>query len=134
MRREGWTLQAIGAAMEPKISAPRVHDIIRVALSKTETAPAKELITLELSRLDELQTTFYTKAISGDPAALDRVLAIMDRRAKMLGLNAAEKVQVEEVGELARAKTSLLEKLNKMAARKLAPAEPEIITIDAKAE
>lgn len=47
---------------------------------------AQTIIELELERLDELMMALWDSAISGNLKAVDRVLMIMQRRAKMLGL------------------------------------------------
>lgn len=49
---------------------------------------------MEAERLDELLRGLWTKAKRGDPAAVDRVLKIMERRAKLLGLDAASELNV----------------------------------------
>ena len=46
---------------------------------------------MELSRLDRLMRALWPKALQGDYGAIDRVLAIMARRAKLLGLDAPAK-------------------------------------------
>ena len=49
---------------------------------------------LELRRLDELCLSAYRAISDGnDLAGIDRCLRIMERRAKLLGLDAAEKVE-----------------------------------------
>jgi len=48
---------------------------------------AQAIIEIELERLDELMTTLWDIATNGDFKAIDRVLAIMERRAKLLGLD-----------------------------------------------
>jgi predicted transcriptional regulator len=49
---------------------------------------------LELQRLDELYLVAYAEVEDGnDLPAIDRCLRIMERRAKLLGLDAAEKVE-----------------------------------------
>ncbi len=55
----------------------------------------------------------YAKAIAGDNPATDRVLAIMDRRAKLL----AAPPTAQETAESESARRALLEKLNAIAAR-----------------
>ena len=52
--------------------------------------PADDLRSLELERLDTIQVGLWTKARSGDVQAIDRLLRIMERRAKLLGLDAPE--------------------------------------------
>ena len=60
-------------------------------------AGAEEAREMELDRLDRLQRTWWPKALSGDEKATDRVLKIMEHRAKYLGLYAPTKMQVEAV-------------------------------------
>ena len=51
---------------------------------------------LELQRLDDLYLIAYRAIIDGnDLAGIDRCLRIMERRAKLLGLDAAAKVDVQ---------------------------------------
>ena len=51
---------------------------------------------LELHRLDELYLIAYRAIIDGyDLAGIDRCLRIMERRAKLLGIDAAAKVDVQ---------------------------------------
>ena len=52
---------------------------------------AGTLRSLEMLRLDELQNAIWQRAIDGDGRALDRILAIMARRAKLLGLDAPQR-------------------------------------------
>ncbi len=47
---------------------------------------ASEVLQLELTRLDRMQMGLWTKAIDGDVQAVDKVLRIMEQRAKLLGL------------------------------------------------
>jgi hypothetical protein len=51
---------------------------------------------LELMRLDEMQFAIWDRAINGELSALSCVLKIMDRRAKLLGLDKPEKVDVNK--------------------------------------
>ena len=50
-----------------------------------------ELRTLEGLRLDELHAAIWENAINGDLRSVDRVLAIMKRRAKLYGLDVPRK-------------------------------------------
>jgi hypothetical protein len=124
LRKAGWSLEKIGLMQKPKISRERVRAIIDHWLTVTTVGAVESIRNLELERLDELQTGFWDKALNGDPFAVDKVLAIMAKRAQLLGLNAPEKTQVEEVGKLAEAKTQvedakaeLIAKLNVAAQR-----------------
>ena len=56
---------------------------------------------LELQRLDDLYLIAYRAIIDGyDLPAIDRCLRIMERRAKLLGLDAAQKVDVQGLMEI----------------------------------
>lgn len=50
----------------------------------------QEVVTLELQRLDALQLIAWRRAKEGDLQAIDRILKIMERRAKYLGLDTTE--------------------------------------------
>jgi hypothetical protein len=52
-----------------------------------DLSPAdNDRLAAELKTLRELQAALMDKALAGEGPAADRVLAIMDRRAKLLGL------------------------------------------------
>ena len=51
------------------------------------------IIDLELTKLDELEQEAWKHIAAGELSAIDRCLRIMERRAKLLGLDAAEKVE-----------------------------------------
>ena len=56
---------------------------------------------LELQRLDELYLIAYRAISDGnDLAGIDRCLRVQERRAKLLGLDAAQKVDVNGIAEL----------------------------------
>jgi hypothetical protein len=88
MRLQGWSLQAIGDAQNPPLSSVRVHVIIRDALSRTLTEPLEQARVLEVARLNEMLTGVYEKAAGGDLLAISSALSILQRRAKLIGLDA----------------------------------------------
>jgi hypothetical protein len=57
-------------------------------IQKTLQQPADELRQLELARLDAMLTGLWTGARQGNHSAVMSVLRIMERRAKLLGLDA----------------------------------------------
>lgn len=61
--------------------------------------PAEAVRDLEVARLDALFTVAYQRAAIGDRdlRALDRCLSIMDRRAKLLGLDAPSRRVVDVI-------------------------------------
>ncbi|HMK90533.1 MAG TPA: hypothetical protein VK446_12995 [Methylocystis sp.] len=124
MRLHGFPLSKIArelpAAGYARLSSSQIRRIIRAALEEAAQRPAEELLRMELLRLDELQSAQYAKAIKGDAPAMDRVLAIMDRRAKLLGLHQA---RPEGDAGAGGAKQALLDKLDAIAERlRVAPA------------
>ena len=67
------------------------HKAVTTGLQKTLKEPAEELRTLEAERLDRMLEAMWPRATGDSKEAtwyVDRVLAIMDRRAKLLGLDA----------------------------------------------
>jgi hypothetical protein len=46
---------------------------------------------LELDRLDAMQNALWDKVLAGDTKAIDTTLRLMDRRAKLLGLDAPQR-------------------------------------------
>ncbi len=116
-RLQGRSLEAIardlpGAGFEP-LSLSQLRRVLRRAGEAQRASPRDEFRRLDLLRLDQLQAAHYAKALAGDNPATDRVLAIMDRRAKLL---AAPQI-AQETAEAESAKQALLEKLNAIAAR-----------------
>ena len=95
LRKRGLNSPQIGK----KLGCPR-SPACRYVLSELENLAercreeAVHVRDLELQRLDELYLIAYRAIIRGnDLAGIDRCLRIMERRAKLLGLDAAEKVE-----------------------------------------
>lgn len=91
LRKEGLSFEEI--AQECKYNSKQAaYDAVKRALDAVIREPATDLIRLDLERLDVLFTPVYLKAQAGDTDALSAALKIMERRAKMLGFDAAVKV------------------------------------------
>lgn len=76
----------------------RAHQIITdeiARISEKCTELAEQVRTLELERLDVLQMGCWRNATQGNLGSVDRVLRIMERRAKLLGLDAPDQVQLQ---------------------------------------
>jgi F420-dependent methylenetetrahydromethanopterin dehydrogenase len=66
------------------------HALDEIRASYRETAA--EVLELELDRLDEMTRALSNKVGYGDPQAVTAALRVMDRRAKLLGLDAPTKI------------------------------------------
>jgi len=61
-------------------------------LRKDIADSAAEIIELETQRLDAMLTVLWPQVAKGNQGAVDRVLRIMERRAKLLGLDCPQKI------------------------------------------
>lgn len=87
LRVEGKTLQEI--ADQLGYSDPSgAHRAIAAALAKTLATPADEFRALELERLEALWKGLWRFAQAGDEKAVSAALKVMQRRAKLMGLDA----------------------------------------------
>lgn len=92
LRLAGASYRDIGNALG--CSTVTAMNDCKEALAEIPMQQADEMRTVELSRLDRLQRAVWGKAIKGDLQAVDRALKIIDRRAKLLGLDAPQQVQI----------------------------------------
>ena len=104
-RQEALSMRLAGARNDQIAQALGVHPrtVITWVTEAVRDIPreeAEELRRLELDRLDALQGAVWRAAMRGDVRATDRVLAIMDRRAKYLGLYDAQAEGLGAVGSL----------------------------------
>jgi hypothetical protein len=86
MRQLGYTYDRIAEQCGYTNRGAAFHAVQR-ELKRTIGPVAEEVRDLELTRLDQLLTVYYAKALHGDGWSLDRVLRIMERRAAFLGLD-----------------------------------------------
>jgi hypothetical protein len=95
LRREGASYNEIGKAMG--VSRERAFAIVKGELEKlaaTVNEASEDVRRIELERLDAMQRKAFAKAVEGDTGAVDAVLRIMDRRAKLLGLNTPSEISM----------------------------------------
>jgi len=74
------------------------YNAFKRAMQRTIQEPADELRRLEELRLDALLRAMMPEALRGSTWHVDRVLSIMDRRAKLLGLDGPSQVEVTTYG------------------------------------
>jgi hypothetical protein len=93
LRQAGATYTQIGQ----ELGCTRQHAfyLVSTALarikSRTEET-AEQMLALDLGRLDAMLLGIYRTALSGNLFAIDRVLKILERRARLAGLDAPSKV------------------------------------------
>lgn len=106
LRKQGWSYTQIGQQLG--ITSRRAARLVHQALSRWVGEIAEDVRLLELQRLDALLAAYWEPALKGDGTAADRVLRIMEQRAKLLGLN---QVQLAE-NDLGRLVFRLLTRLS----------------------
>ena len=98
LRMAGYSHREIAAQLgiAPSSAYKRVRHAFD-EVNKHNLDTAEQLRALELLRLDELLSALWDTAIAGDLKAVDRVLKVMERRAKLLGLDAPVMVETDGV-------------------------------------
>ena len=91
MRREGiaWWDIAENLGITERAAAALVSERIAAAAELVDQGQRRTLLTMELDRLDQLQRAVWIDAIGGDTRAVETCLKIIDKRAKLLGLENA---------------------------------------------
>jgi hypothetical protein len=84
LRRQGRGFTEIAAHVGASPST--CYRDVAQALREVGREEARELFDLEMQRLNELQAAIYPAAVEGDIKAIDTCLALMDRRARLVGL------------------------------------------------
>ena len=75
--------------------------VARVLEGKYTTQDVEKVVSMELARLDALQTVAWRRAKEGDLRAIDRILKIMERRAQYLGLDTQQDARGGDVNQTA---------------------------------
>ena len=94
LRIAGARYRQIGAQLG--VSPQTAYRDVQTALGELATLQhrkAEKLRELELERCDKLTLALWPKVKSGDEKAVRAVVAIMERRAKLLGLDAPTKLE-----------------------------------------
>ena len=92
LRLSGASYRQIGA--ELGVSHVQAFRDVQRVLHQIVAEPASELRGQELARLDRLTLTHWPAAIKGDHRATAVVLQIMDRRIRLLGLDAPQRIDI----------------------------------------
>ena len=107
LRIQGLSYEAIAKTMGTCWSTSR--NLVERGTRSVVREAATEVLAMELARLDQLHKAVWEEALRGDVALIDRVLKIMERRARYMGLDAAAGLRIE--GDLSVANKSVPELL-----------------------
>lgn len=92
LRLAGATLDAIGRTVG--LHKSNVSRRIKDALADIPAAEADALRTLENERLDVMQMAIWKQVREGHHAAIDRAIRISERRSRLNGLDAPQRVDL----------------------------------------
>jgi len=93
LRKAGLSYEVIGRQLH--CTKQNAYRLVKSALESTRKQCSEEtenLRQLEVERLDAMLASLWTPASRGDHASIDRVVKLMERRARLLGLDAPAKV------------------------------------------
>lgn len=107
LRKAGIGYNAIAAQLGYS-SRSGAHKAVMTALRKTLQEPADEVRKLELERLDALLAELWKK--KEKLLYIDRILRLMERKAKLLGLDAPQRTEARNI-DLDKLTNEQLEKL-----------------------
>ena len=96
LRRAGLTWQRISEEVG-YADHTGAYAAYKRAIKRTQQQPADELREQELDRIDRLQLALWPKAMKGDNASVNTIVRLMERRARLLGLDTPIKIQQDVV-------------------------------------
>lgn len=125
LRLAGLDFQAISEQLGYNNRSQAVADVQKAISARVEdgTRSIDELREVELLRLDRLQAATWAQALTGDHKAIDQTLKIIDRRCKLLGLDAPERHEVVTIDWL----DTQIRELQATIAARIADAAPAAI-------
>lgn len=91
LRKAGATFEEIATAI-PYANKGTAYKAVEQALREAVREPAQQLIELEVQRLDLMLRALWPSVVRGQLGAVDRALRVAERRARLLGLDAAQAV------------------------------------------
>lgn len=103
LRQSGWSFRAIGEKLDiSHVQAWQDFQNALTELREVSNDKADDLRQLELERLDALTKALEPMAMVGNTNSINAYLRVMERRAKLLGLDAPEKKEFkfEELSKL----------------------------------
>jgi predicted DNA-binding protein (UPF0251 family) len=95
LRLAGMSYRQIGDKMGvSQQSAFRYVKTAIKSIQKDYAEKAHELVTIDLAKLKQIELAMYGKVMKGDLNAIDKLLKVMERRARLLGLDAPKQIEV----------------------------------------
>ncbi|MHB8867449.1 MAG: hypothetical protein ACYC6T_08080 [Thermoleophilia bacterium] len=98
LRLGGATYEQIAPRLGYKNRSGAMRAVKRALDKLISPEDVESLRQLELERLDRLLLGIWSSAVRGNPAAIDRVLKILERRARILGIDAPERRELSGPG------------------------------------
>jgi hypothetical protein len=96
LRRAGFTFQRIAEEVGYATPSGAQRALERIMSRNIPMAP-EEFRWQELDRLDRMQVALWPRAMKGDDRAIGTIVRLMERRAKLVGIDAPTKIQAEVV-------------------------------------
>ena len=96
LRRAGFTFQRI--AEEVGYASPSgAHRAFERIMTRHLPQAIAEHRWQELDRLDRMQVALWPRAMKGDDKAINTIVRLMERRARLVGIDAPQRIQAEVV-------------------------------------
>lgn len=87
LRGKSWWDIAEALGISERMAVLRVDEAISAAASLVDEHSKRQMLILEVNRLDALQDSFWGQAVGGDHRSAELVLKISAQRSKLLGLD-----------------------------------------------
>jgi hypothetical protein len=104
LRRSGATYEQVARSIAQEFSLPKYNrsrafediDFALAELNREFTLDTEGLRRLELEKLDQLELGIWKSAIGGNSQSIKAFVLLMDRRAKLCGLDGPVKLLIEQ--------------------------------------
>ena len=96
LRRAGFTFQRIAEEVGYATPSGAQRALERIMSRNIPQAP-EQFRWQELDRLDRMQVALWPRAMKGDDRAIGTIVRLMERRARLVGIDAPTKIQAEVV-------------------------------------
>jgi AraC-like DNA-binding protein len=96
LRRAGFTFQRIAEEVGYATPSGAQRALERIMTRNVPQAP-EEFRWQELDRLDRMQVALWPRAMKGDDRAIGTIVRLMERRARLVGIDAPQRIQAEVV-------------------------------------